>query len=111
MTRRYLTATWIDPRQEIRPSTIHNLGSFAREPIGQGEPVEIIGGEVMTDGEFRAFQVTSSRFNAVQIDEGLHLVERSEVTQQRAGSLNHSCDSNLFSPFLNARIARLDQEG
>ena len=23
MTRRYLTATWIDPRQEIRPSTIH----------------------------------------------------------------------------------------
>jgi hypothetical protein len=96
MTRRYLTATWIDPRQEIRPSTIHGLGSFARELIGQGEPVEIIGGDLMTDDEFRAFQQITPRYNAVQIAEGLHLVERSEVTQQRASSLNHSCDSNLW---------------
>ena len=96
MARQYRSETWVDPRQDIRPSSIHGMGIFARDTIRQGEPVEIIGGQLMTDGEFRTFQQTAPRFNAVQIDEDLHLVERSEVTQHRVGSLNHSCDSNLW---------------
>lgn len=96
MNRHYRPETWVDPRQEIRPSLIHGLGSFARGVIYAGEPVEIIGGLMMTEDEFRAFQLTAARFNAVQIGEDQHLVERPTVTQQRAGSINHACDSNLW---------------
>ena len=96
MTRRYLLKTWRDPRQDVRPSAIHGMGIFARQPILQGEPVEIIGGDLMTGDEFRAFQQSVDRFNAVQIGEDLHLVERSEFTQQWIGSINHACDSNLW---------------
>ena len=34
--------------------------------------------------------------NAVEIGEDLHLVEHTFVTQWRAGSLNHTCDANLW---------------
>lgn len=51
----------------------------------------------MTDAELCAFIRTTPRFNAIQIGEDRHLVEAPEITQQRAGgSLNHSCDSNLW---------------
>ena len=93
----YRSQTWIDPRQEFRASPIHGIGSFARAPIKQGEVVEIIGGVVMTEIEFLGFVQTVSHFYAIQIDEQRHLVELPEVTAQRAGgSLNHSCDSNLW---------------
>jgi len=69
MIRRYLSETWVDPRQEIRPSAIH-----------ESEAVEILGGDLMTNGEFRAFQQTLRRFNAVQLNEDLHLIERPAVT-------------------------------
>ena len=96
-SRNYREKTWVDPRQSFGPSTIHGMGSFAQVPIKAGEVVEIIGGRVMTEEEFWAFVRTVDRFNAVQIGENLHLVELPEITQQRGGgSLNHSCDSNLW---------------
>ena len=59
--------------------------------------VEVIGGVVMTTAELHAFQQTVPRYNAIQIDEHLHLVELPEITAQRkGGSLNHACDSNLW---------------
>jgi hypothetical protein len=94
--KKYFSKTWTDPRQEIRPSPIHGNGIFAGSTIRQGEVVEIIGGKLMSESEFQAFQQIAQRYNAVQIAEDLHLVELSEVTQARAGSLNHCCDSNLW---------------
>lgn len=107
--RIYRTKTWIDPRQDFRLSPIQGIGSFARAPIKQGEVVEIIGGVVMDEVEFRAFMQTVPQFNAIQIDEQLHLVEQPEITQQRGGgSLNHSCDSNLWLADEVTLIARRD---
>jgi hypothetical protein len=102
--RRY----WTDPRTEVRPSPIQGQGVFAREPILAGEIVEIIGGTLMTQAEFEAFAATASRFNAVQIAEGTHLVEKPEVTDTRRGSLNHSCDSNLWMADEATLVARRD---
>lgn len=93
---KYLLTTWRDHRQDIRPSAIHGMGIFARQPIQRGETVEIIGGDLMTEDQFRRFQKTATLYNAVQIAEELHLVERPEVTRQRLGSINHDCDSNLW---------------
>jgi uncharacterized protein len=81
---------------------------FAREPILAAEVVEIIGGTLMTQAEFEAFLATASRFNAIQIAEGTHLVERPEVTDTRRGSLNHSCDSNLWMADEATVVARRD---
>lgn len=108
MIRRYLPETWVDARQDIRPSSIHAMGVFARELIHEGDPIEIFGGDLMTDEEFRAFQQKARRFNAVQVGEDLHLVERPVVTEQRGGSINHSCDSNLWLADEVTLVARRD---
>ncbi len=105
----YRAQTWQDHRQEFRPSPIHGTGSFARAKIQAGEVVEIVGGTVMTEAEFRRFQQTTPHYNAIQIDEDLHLVEHPDVTKQHTGgSLNHSCDSNLWMADPVTLIARRD---
>lgn len=107
--RRYLPKTWVDPRQAFRSSSTEGVGSFALAPIAQGEVVEIAGGIVMTEAEFRDFVRSNRRFNAVQVAEDLHLVELPEITDQRGGgSLNHSCDSNLWMADEVTLVARRD---
>lgn len=65
----------------------------------------------MTEAEFRAFQQVTPRYNAIQIGEDLHLVEVPEITQRReGGSLNHSCDSNLWMEDEVTLVARRDIE-
>ena len=87
---------------------IQGWGVFAREPILAGEVVEIIGGTLMTQAEFEAFLATAECFNAGQIAEDLHLVEKPEVTESRRGSVNHSCDSNLWMADEATVVARRD---
>jgi hypothetical protein len=69
---------------------------FARALIQEGETVSIAGGTVMTETEFEVFQASHLLYNAIQIDENLHLVEQPEITQTLEGSMNHSCDSNIW---------------
>jgi uncharacterized protein len=106
--RRYRGLTWVDPRQGFRASPTQGIGSFALAPIREGKAVEVVGNGLM-DEEFRAFVCNTVRFNAIQVDEGLHLVERPEVTERRqGGSLNHSCDSNLWMADGVTLVARTD---
>jgi uncharacterized protein len=105
----YLARYWSDPRVEIRASLIEGNGLFAREPIREGEIVEVMGGAVLTQAEFEAFsRTTATQYNAIQIAEGLHLVEHPEVTQTRRGSLNHSCGPNLWMGDEVTFVARRD---
>jgi uncharacterized protein len=89
---KYLPTTWYDPRAEVRPSPIQGNGMFASQPIHAGEVVVMIGGTIMTEHEFRAYILTVSRFNAVQIGEETHLVDLPTAP----GGMNHSCDANLW---------------
>jgi len=95
-SKSYRTTSWYDPRVEIRSSLIQGGGMFSREPIQAGEIVAIIGGTVMTEEEYRAYIATTSRYNASQIGERLHLVDLIQTPEAVAGSINHSCDSNLW---------------
>jgi uncharacterized protein len=95
-SKTYRMTSWYDARVEIRPSVIQGGGMFARRPIQAGEIVAIVGGTVMTEGEFHAYIATTSRFNATQIGERLHLVDLIQAPEAVAGSINHSCDSNLW---------------
>ena len=104
----YLSQTWVDPRIEFRTSRISGNGMFAREPIKNGEAVCIVGGTVMTDEEFVAFQARYRNYNAIQIDDHLHLVEDPQVTRTLEGSMNHSCDSSTWMADEAALVARRD---
>ena len=105
----YLLQTWVDPRIEFRRSRISDNGMFAREPIKKGEPVCIVGGIVMTDEEFAAFQAAHRNYNSIQIDDHLHLVEDPEVTRNLEGSMNHSCDSSAWMEDICHRLVRYGQ--
>jgi SET domain-containing protein len=94
--RRWRETNWYDPRVAIRPSGIQGGGMFARAPIRAGETVCIVGGTPMTNAEFAAFRATVERYNAAQIGEDLHLVDLIQSPDQVEGSINHSCDSNLW---------------
>lgn len=92
----YLPTSWYDPRVEIRTSTIQGGGMFAAQPIRAGEVVAIVGGTPMTTTEFAAYRAGVTRWNAHQIGEDAHLVDLIQSPDQVEGSLNHSCDSNLW---------------
>ena len=66
----------------------------------------------MTEAEFHAFQSEAERqgrsYNAMQIEECLHLVESPDITATRQGSINHSCDSNLWQGDEVTLLARRD---
>lgn len=94
--QRWRETSWYDPRVEIRPSGIEGGGMYACAPIQVGETVTIIGGTPMTDAEFAAYRGTVERYNASQIGEDLHLVDLIQTPDQVEGSINHSCDSNVW---------------
>jgi hypothetical protein len=94
--RVYLPTSWYDPRVEIRPSSIQGGGMFARAPFQPGETIAIVGGTPMTGAEFAAYLAGVERWNAHQIGEDLHLVDLIQTPEVVDGSINHSCDSNLW---------------
>jgi SET domain-containing protein len=106
----YSPQTWFDPRLEFRKSSISGNGMFALEPIKKGEIVCIVGGSVMTDSEFAAFQATHPLYNSIQIDDHLHLVEDPEITRYLDDTMNHSCDSNTWMADDVTLVTRRDIE-
>lgn len=94
--KEYLSRTWNDSRIEIRSSPISGSGMFALQPFQEGETVCVVGGMVMSEAEFETFQASHSRYNAIQIGENLHLVEGPQITETLEGSMNHSCDPNVW---------------
>lgn len=104
----YSTEFWLDPRVTSRLSLIQGQGGFAREIIRAGEVVVIIGGTLMSEAEFQAFQANAVRYDAIQVDEDQHLVDVTGGLEQTGVSLNHSCDSNLWMRDENTLVARRD---
>jgi hypothetical protein len=81
---------------------------YARETILVGETVAVVGGTVMTEEEFHAYLTTVSRWNATQIGERLHLLDLVQSPEVSDGSINHSCDSNLWLLDEVTMVARRD---
>lgn len=97
--RQYPPTSWYDSRVRRGPSGIAGYGMYAAAAIGAGETVAVAGGVVMTEAEFRAYVASVDRWNATQIGEALHLVDLIQApgaSEDNEGSINHSCDSNLW---------------
>ncbi len=94
--RSYHLTAWYDSRVAIRPSAIQGGGMYATAPIAVGEVVAVAGGTVMSEEAFQAYRATVTQWNAMQIGERLHLVDLIQTPEASHGSINHSCDSNLW---------------
>lgn len=106
--KEYSNSTWYDSRLKIRPSKIHGEGMFATLPIEKDEILAVIGGEVLTEKDFKSYIATVSKYNAIQIGEDKHLVDISTPVELMNGSMNHSCDSNTWMKDEVTLIARRD---
>ena len=87
----YRETTWLNPKVEVRDSTIEGRGLFALQDIEPGEVIIIMGGSVLTDGEFLALNL--EKYSAAAIDEGLNILLD---TPNPAECGNHSCDANTW---------------
>jgi uncharacterized protein len=86
-----LDYNWLTPKAQARPAGDKGWGSFAVEPIAQGETVAAFGGWVVP----RAVLGTMSadrQGRSIQIDDDLYLV--SSDTPEPGDMLNHSCEPN-----------------
>jgi hypothetical protein len=97
MSRQYRSASWINPRIEIRESPGRGTCSFALAPVGAGEIVTIWGGQVFTLADVQAGK--SRKKSLAAIGEGLYLGEEMSDEPYQPGPdhyLNHSCDPNVW---------------
>jgi SET domain-containing protein len=111
-TMDYRPAEWMDPRIEIRPSSIHGKGMFATAPIKQGEAVNIWGGTLLLteeDLEGKRNEWRAKGYVWSTIGEGLYLaILLGEENKDLTNFINHTCDPNVWMQDEVALVARRD---
>jgi SET domain-containing protein len=98
--------SWLDPRIEVRPSTIHGCGMFAAQPIHAGEVVIIWGGDLFTGEDIRAGK--ARRDSVAALDEDLYLADPVDDPDGPDYFLNHSCSPNVWMQDAVTLVARRD---
>ena len=100
----YLSATWFDPRLELRRSATHGMGLFAAALIREGEVVMIWGGALFSRAELDAGTVpgdTSYSF----IEEDILMAAPGDGMDY---FVNHSCDPSVWMTEETTVVARRD---
>lgn len=89
----------LNPKIEVRDSSIEGRGLFAKEPFKKGEKFEITHGEqsavVMNDIEFEAYKKTVDSWDAVYLGSGKYKVGTLPREEDPSNYGNHSCDPNI----------------
>jgi SET domain-containing protein len=91
---RYRRHSFLDPRIEIRGSSIEGRGMFALAAIPAGTPVIEWGGVLMTLKQVLAGKARP--LSVIQVEDGRFLVDPAGSEAQPCEFMNHSCDSNLW---------------
>lgn len=94
LPKKYNSKSWIDPRVEIRASSIEGKGMFAREPIQKGEVIVVWGGKVFSEADIQAGKARER--SLVDIDEGVYLGTTTDEPEELDEFMNHNCDSNVW---------------
>lgn len=84
----------IDPRLEVRVSSIHGRGIFTAANIQQGEIVMVWGGTLFTAEEIKAGKALEHSYT--MIAEGIFLGHTPEQGNTIDDYINHSCDPNVW---------------
>lgn len=103
MKMQHIPWSWLDPRVEIRSSSIEGRGLFARSAIAAGEIIEQWSGTPITDAELANIASREGRYNSAAIGEGVHLLL---ALDDPIGFGNHSCDPNLWMGDATTVLAR-----
>lgn len=83
---------WLTPKAEASPAGPKGWGSFALEPITEGETVAGFGGHVVPRAVLDSLP-EDRQGRSIQIDTNLYLV--SAETPEPGDMLNHSCEPSL----------------
>lgn len=100
---------WLHPDIEIKPSTIAQLGLFARTAIAPSTVVSRLGGRLVTGGDLRQIFSEAARrpghpfVDTITVGEDLHLVLPPGQANHYG---NHSCDPNLWWADAYTLVAR-----
>jgi SET domain-containing protein len=87
----YWKHKWVNPKIEIRESTIEGQGSFTTSLIKKGEVVSVNGGLVVPISEANKLRETLGSLRGLQISDDFLLT----VSDPREAMFNHSCEPNL----------------
>ncbi len=90
----YPEKDWLDPRLELRQSSIHGKGLFASQPFRVVEVVMVFGGTLFSKEDVAAGKANNRTL--MQVDENLWLGDPVDQPLGMAYFLNHSCDPNLW---------------
>jgi hypothetical protein len=93
ITKRNLES-WLDPRLEVKSSSIEGKGMFARARIDADQVVVLWGGTLFTEAEIQAGKANPHSIAA--IDEGIYLADPVDAPASADYFLNHSCDPNVW---------------
>jgi uncharacterized protein len=100
---------WLHPDVEIGPSSIAQLGLFARAAIAPGTMVSRMGGQLVTGTELQQIFIDAARrpdhlyVDTITVGEDLHLVLPPGQPNHYG---NHSCDPNLWWADAYTLVAR-----
>jgi hypothetical protein len=86
-----MTANYLTPLAEMRPTTDAGFGTFAVEPIPAGTIVACFGGTLMGRATFETMP-SDQRARSIQIDEDSFLL--GPVVREPGDAVNHSCQPN-----------------
>ncbi len=98
----YLKESWLDPRIELKSSSLHEKGMFAIALIKKGETVVIWGGNFVN--KENAEKAIGEGKIVMQLDENLFSVE--EEGEDLTYYMNHSCEPNVWMKDEVTLIAR-----
>src|SRR3989338_1202280 len=85
---------WLSWKGEVRGSTIHGLGVFAKASIKAGEEVGVLGGVIVPKSEIREYWKTMGHVG-IQINDNFFIVPTDRKELEDKGVFNHSCEPNL----------------
>ena len=94
MNKTYNKKSWVSDKLEMRDSTIHGKGVYAKEYIPKGEVVVIWGGELVSVSDFQ--NGIGKKHTNVGITEDLYLVTANDDEMSIDDFMNHSCNPNLW---------------
>jgi len=100
----YRSVSWLDPRIEVRSSTVEGKGLFAKERINAGEVVSTMGGEILPATALDAVKARP-KYSSSFITDDLIIVLRDDDPVTFG---NHSCDPNLWMRDAVSEEARRD---
>ena len=95
LNRYYMTMkrSWLNPSLEVRRSTIHGKGIFAKSNIKKGERLVIFGGDIMLIDEIDDLPERLQHY-PMQIEERFVLGSRNATRPEAVDFFNHSCEPN-----------------